>query len=94
MLVYRIAPLALLAVLIALPGCGPGRSPAVPGAEDCSRAAEAGLENTWRCPRAELLAGPDALAVPAAAWFFERFGWHEESEGMLATLQSRIFAGR
>jgi hypothetical protein len=59
---------------------------------DCYTAAELALENAWHCPRAQLLADPDAFALTAAGWFFERFGWHEESEGLLPKVQKRIFS--
>jgi hypothetical protein len=60
----------------------------------CYTAAEAALASEWRCPRAGLLADPDAFAVTAAAWFFERFGWHEESAGLLAVLQMKVLSRR
>jgi hypothetical protein len=59
--------------------------------ERCYQAAEPALANAWFCPRAELLAGPDAFARTAAAWFFERFGWHDESGEVVARVQNRIF---
>jgi hypothetical protein len=59
---------------------------------NCYKAAEAALENRWHCPRAQLFADPDAFAITAASWFFERFGWHAELEGLLAKLQRRIFS--
>jgi hypothetical protein len=58
----------------------------------CYQASEPALEHARHCPRAELLADPDPFALTAADWFLERFGWHEESAGVLAKLQKGIFS--
>jgi hypothetical protein len=58
----------------------------------CYQASAPALEHAWPCKREKLLADPDAFARDACAWFFERFGWHEESAGLLARMQEGIFS--
>jgi hypothetical protein len=60
--------------------------------ERCYQAFVPALENTWKCKREVLLAGPDAFACTACTWFFERFGWQEESPDQLARMQEGIFS--
>jgi hypothetical protein len=51
-------------------------------------ASESELECVQTCNREELLADPDALAIKAAIWFFERFNWQHSAEGALKRIQS------
>jgi hypothetical protein len=51
------------------------------------------LENSWACNRGELNANPDAFAVRAALWFFERFNWQFATEEIVAKTQARVFSG-
>ncbi len=59
----------------------------------CYRATEPELEHVWHCKREELAGAADTLAIKAALWFFERFGWYDASEVVLSNIQRRLFPG-
>jgi hypothetical protein len=56
----------------------------------CARMPE--FKKAWHCPRAELLSAPEAFAVTAALWFFERFNWLHVTEADLSKIQSQYLA--
>ena len=58
---------------------------------DCYRAHDPCLKNKWTYSRHQLQAEADALAIRAAVWFFERFGWLNIPNGILQQIQSSIF---
>ncbi len=51
------------------------------------RGAQDQIDHAARCKREELLADPDSFALKAALHFFERFGWLNVREDVLAGIQ-------
>jgi hypothetical protein len=68
-----------------------GRVLAVPGIflRTIPESGQSELLFDQHCKRDELLADPDALAVKAAAWFFERFNWLHVDAEYLKNLQKQ-----
>jgi hypothetical protein len=57
-------------------------------------ASEQTLGNSWSININELLSNPRDLALDAAIWFFERFGWLEIPQDILANDQRRLLERR